>query len=96
MPRLDTGGLTLEQRRLGQVIFRLEHTFTALSNGTQYDSKMVLGSDLWWFKGIANAIRRRRFPEDKQRRWLQHNVEEAISSTSSPSCTRSTTRLRAA
>ncbi len=76
VPRLDTGGLTLEQRRAGQVIFRLEHTFTRLPNGTQYDSRMVIGTTTWWLRAIADGIRRRRFPADKQQRWLQHNVEE--------------------
>ncbi len=76
IPRLDLGGLTLEQRSLGQVIFRLDHTFTPVEDGTQYDSVMVVGSATWWLKGIANQVRRRKFPEDKQRRWLRHNVEE--------------------
>jgi len=76
VPRLDPGGLTIEQRTFGQVVFRLEHTFTAVEEGTQYDSVMVLGSDAWWLKGIANQIRRRKFPEDKQKRWLRHNIEE--------------------
>jgi hypothetical protein len=76
VPRLDTGGLTLEQRVLGQVIFRLEHTFTRVDAGTQYDSVMHLGTTTWWLKGLANRLRRRKFPEDKQRRWLRHNVEE--------------------
>ena len=37
---------------------------------------MVLGSDVWWLKGLANRLRRKRFPAQKQQRWLQHNVEE--------------------
>jgi len=74
--RLDEGGITLEQHRLGQLVFRLAHTFTPTASGTQYDSRMVLGSDVWWFKGLANRMRRRRFPEEKQLRWLRHNVEE--------------------
>ncbi len=76
VPRLDEGGITLEQHRLGQLIFRLAHTFTPIDGGTQYDSVMHLGSDAWWFKRIANVIRRRRFPQHKQQVWLQHNVEE--------------------
>jgi hypothetical protein len=76
VPRLDAGGLTIEQSLFGQVVFRLQHTFARLETGTQYNSVMVLGSDTWWLKGIANAVRRRKFSVDKQERWLQHNVEE--------------------
>jgi len=76
VPRLDEGGITLEQYKLGQLVFRLAHTFRPIDQGTQYDSRMVLGSNVWWFKGVANHLRRKRFPASKQQRWLQHNVEE--------------------
>jgi len=76
VPRLDPGGITLEQRRLGQQVFRLAHTFTPIAGGTRYDSSMVIGSDAWWFKGVVNLLRKRRFPVDKQQVWLRHNVEE--------------------
>lgn len=74
--RLDEGGITLEQRRLSQRVFRLAHTFTPIEGGTQYDSEMVIGSDSWWFGGIANWMRTRRFGEEKQVAWLRHNIEE--------------------
>jgi len=76
VPRLDEGGITLEQRKLGQLVFQLAHTFSPIPGGTQYESRMVLGSDVWWLKGLANRLRRKRFPAQKQQRWLQHNVEE--------------------
>jgi hypothetical protein len=76
VPRLDVGGITLEQRLFGQVIFSLQHRFTPLATGTQYDSVMLLGSDTWWLKGVAKMVRKRKFGVEKQTRWLQHNVEE--------------------
>jgi len=65
VPKLDEGGLTIQQSLLGQVIFRLAHTFTPIDNGTQYDSVMVLGSNTWWLKGVGGAVRRRKYQQGK-------------------------------
>jgi hypothetical protein len=76
VPRLDEGGITLERYKVGQRVFQLSHSFTPTPEGALYRSRLVVGSEVWWLKGLANRLRRRRFPEAKQRRWLQHNVEE--------------------
>lgn len=76
VPRLDEGGITLERYFLGQRVFELAHTFTPVAGGTQYDSVMTIGTTTPWLRPLANALRRRRFPEEKQRVWLRHNVEE--------------------
>jgi hypothetical protein len=74
--RLDTGGITLEGRALGQTLLRLEHTFTPTLHGTRYETRMRLGLSSSLLRPISRALIRRRFSDAKAEAWLKHNVEE--------------------
>jgi len=75
VPRLDEGGISLEVRALGQPVMQLSHTFTPEGDGTRYDTRMLLGAT-GFLRPVAALMRRRRFPPEKARAWLKHNVEE--------------------
>jgi hypothetical protein len=75
--RLDAGGLSLVRRILGMEVFRLEHRFRAVAGGTEYRSRMVLGSAAPVVGPLFNRWLRPRFLTEKAARaWLRHNVEE--------------------
>lgn len=75
--KCDEEGLSLVKRVLGMEVFRLEHRFTQVAGGTQYDSRMVLGSRTPIIGWIFNRfIRPLVFSDESGRAWLQHNIEE--------------------
>lgn len=76
--KLDETGIKLERRIFGDPIFSLEHKFLAVGNdSTQYDSKMIVGSDSFFGRFVFNPlIRPKIFTEQMGRSWLKHNIEE--------------------
>ena len=75
--KCDEEGLSLVTRILGMEIFRLEHRFTQLQEGTRYDSRMVVGSDVPLIGHLFNFfVRPRIFSDASGRKWLLHNIEE--------------------
>jgi hypothetical protein len=74
--RLDTGGITLEGRALGQTLLRLEHTFTPTPLGTLYETRMRVGLSSAFLRPISRALLQRRFSDAKAEAWLKHNIEE--------------------
>jgi hypothetical protein len=74
--RLDTGGITLEGRALGQTLLRLEHTFTSTPLGTRYETLMRVGLSSAFLRPISRALLQRRFSDAKAEAWLKHNIEE--------------------
>jgi len=74
--RLDTGGITLKGRALGQTLLRLQHDFSLSPGGTRYDTRMLLGLSSALLRPISRALLRQRFSEAKARAWLKHNIEE--------------------
>jgi hypothetical protein len=75
--RLDATGITLEGRRLGQQVTRLNHDFSAVDGGTLYVSTLTVGTTAPALRGILNPLMHRLvFPEAMGRAWLKHNVEE--------------------
>ena len=75
--KLDEGGLSLARTIAGVEIFRLEHRFTRVQNGTQYDSRMVVGASTPMVGRIFNNFIRPLFLSNEgARAWLRHNIEE--------------------
>jgi hypothetical protein len=74
--RLDTGGITLEGRALGQTLLWLEHTFTSTPLGTRYETRMRVGLSSAFLRPISRPLLRRRFSDAKAESWLKHNIEE--------------------
>lgn len=75
--KLDVTGIRLVQRRFGQVVFSLEHTFQAVDGGTRYRSRMVVGASSGIIRVVFNRfLRPRLFPDAMGEAWLLHNVEE--------------------
>lgn len=75
--KCDEEGLSLVKRVLGMEVFRLEHRFQQVEGGTQYDSRMTIGSRIPILNWIFNYILRPLVFSDKSgRAWLRHNVEE--------------------
>jgi hypothetical protein len=73
----DDTGLILSVRKFGMEVMRLEHTFTPVSGGTLYKSKMQVGTKAVLTRFVVNPlVRRRVFTEAMGRAWLKHNVEE--------------------
>ncbi|MDH7943372.1 hypothetical protein QGM61_06030 [Pseudohongiella sp. SYSU M77423] len=75
--KCDDQGLTLVKRVMGLEVFRLEHRFIPMSDGTRYASRMVVGSCtpiLGWL--INYLIRPAVFSDATARAWLLHNIEE--------------------
>jgi hypothetical protein len=75
--KCDEEGLTLVKCIFGMEVFRLEHTFAETPFGTQYDSRMVVGSSLPVLGGVFNRLIRPLVFSDKSAQlWLKHNIEE--------------------
>ena len=73
--KLDETGIRLVKRIGGLAVFQLEHTWSAGADGAHYVTVMDLGvrSTLLSF---VNTVVCQRFPEDKVRAWVRHNIEE--------------------
>lgn len=73
--KLDETGIRLVKRVAGVPIFQLEHTWSAGADGAHYVTVMDLGARSPLMSPV-NRIVRRRFPDDKVRAWVKHNIEE--------------------
>lgn len=73
--KLDRTGIRLVKRVAGIPIFRLEHTWSAGADGAHYVTVLDLGARSRLLS-VVNAVVRRRFPTDKVRAWVKHNIEE--------------------
>jgi hypothetical protein len=77
VPKNDDTGITLSVRKFGVEVLRLEHTFTAVSGGTRYLSRMRIGTTAAPGRFLLNRwVLPRLFGETTARAWLKHNVEE--------------------
>ena len=73
--KLDETGIRLVQRVAGIVVFQLEHTWSAGSDGAHYVSVMDVGARSRLLAPLNHAICRR-FPDKMLRAWVKHNIEE--------------------
>lgn len=73
--KLDETGLRLVQRVAGIVVFQLEHTWSAGSEGVHYVSVMDIGARSALLSPVNRAVCRL-FPDDMLRAWVKHNIEE--------------------
>ncbi|MGE0217192.1 hypothetical protein [Mycolicibacterium sp.] len=73
--KLDETGIRLVVRIAGIPVFQLEHTWSAGADGAHYVTVMDLGARTA-LAAPLNRIIGRRFPEDKARAWVKHNIEE--------------------
>ncbi|MBX7432936.1 hypothetical protein JDV09_12575 [Mycobacterium sp. Y57] len=73
--KLDETGIRLVLRIAGIAVFQLEHTWSAGDDGAHYVTVMDLGARSR-LMAPANRVIRRRFPDDKARAWVRHNIEE--------------------
>lgn len=74
---LQKDGIGLRGTKFGKTLMQLNHGFKQVSDGVQYDSRMVLGVDTGMLRLIANnVIIPRLFGQQKAKAWLRHNVEE--------------------
>lgn len=73
--KLDETGIRLVLRIAGVPVFQLEHTWSAGADGAHYVTVMDLGVRSPLLAPV-NAVLRRRFPDDKARAWVTHNIEE--------------------
>jgi hypothetical protein len=73
--KLDETGIRLVQRVAGVVVFQLEHTWSAGSDGAHYVTVMDLGARSALL-GPVNRIVCRKFPDDMLHAWVKHNIEE--------------------
>ena len=73
--KLDETGIRLVLRVAGVIVFQLEHTWSAGSDGAHYVTVMDLGPRAALLAPV-NRILRRRFSEAKAHAWVKHNVEE--------------------
>jgi hypothetical protein len=73
--KLDVTGIRLARRIGGVAVFQLEHTWSAGADGAHYVTVMDLGVRSALLSP-ANRIVRQRFPDDKVRAWVKHNIEE--------------------
>ena len=64
------------QRVAGIPVFQLEHTWSAGADGAHYVTVMDLGSPHRRCWRPVNRVIRQRFPDDKARAWVKHNIEE--------------------
>lgn len=71
--KLDETGIRLVLRVAGVIVFQLEHTWSAGADGAHYVTVMDLGTRRL---SPVNRIVSGRFPEDKTRAWVRHNIEE--------------------
>ena len=73
--KLDETGIRLVQRVAGVVVFQLEHTWSAGSDGAHYVSVMDIGARSRLLAPLNRAICRQ-FPDEMLRAWVKHNIEE--------------------
>jgi hypothetical protein len=73
--KLDETGIRLVKRVGAVPIFQLEHTWSAGADGAHYVTVMDLGVRSALLAPV-NRIVRQRFPDDKVRAWVKHNIEE--------------------
>ncbi len=73
--KLDETGIRLVKRVGGLPVFQLEHTWSAGADGAHYVTVMDLGVRSAMLAPV-NRIVRQRFPDDKVRAWVKHNIEE--------------------
>jgi hypothetical protein len=73
--KLDETGIRLVQRVAGAVVFQLEHTWSAGSDGAHYVSVLEVGARSAFFRPL-NHMLYTRFPDDMLRAWVKHNIEE--------------------
>jgi hypothetical protein len=73
--KLDETGIRLVQRVAGVVVFQLEHTWSAGSDGVHYVSVLDIGARSGLFSPV-NRLLCRRFPDEMMRAWIRHNIEE--------------------
>jgi len=73
--KLDETGIRLVKRVAGVPIFQLEHTWSAGVQGAHYVTVMDLGVRSALLAPV-NQLVRHRFPDDKIRAWVKHNIEE--------------------
>ena len=73
--KLDETGIRLVKRIGGVPVFQLEHTWSAGADGAHYITVMDLGVRSSLISPV-NRIVRQRFPDDKMRAWVKHNIEE--------------------
>lgn len=73
--KLDETGIRLVLRVAGVIVFQLEHTWSAGSDGAHYVTVMDLGPRAALLAPV-NRILRRRFCEEKAHAWVKHNIEE--------------------
>jgi len=75
--RWDRGGIGLNAKKLGHTVMKLDHTFADEEGGVHYRSRMIVGAESGWLKGIINRLAvPRLFSQEKGTAWLRHNVEE--------------------
>ncbi len=73
----DDTGVILSVRKFSVEVMNLEHTFTPVQGGTQYRSRMRVGTKAVPARFLVNPlIRSRFFTEATGRAWLKHNVQE--------------------
>lgn len=73
--KLDETGIRLVKRIAGAPVFALEHTWSAGADGAHYVTVMDLGVRSALMSPV-NKIVCQRFPDDKVRAWVRHNIEE--------------------
>jgi hypothetical protein len=73
--KLDETGIRLVQRVAGVVVLKLEHTWSAGSDGAHYVSVMDIGARSRLLAPLNRAICRQ-FPDEMLRAWVKHNIEE--------------------
>jgi hypothetical protein len=75
--KLDDEGLSLVRRERGGEFFRLDHRFAAVSAGSSYRSRMIVGPASGMARVVFNnLVRPWMFPDAMGMAWLTHNVEE--------------------
>lgn len=73
--KLDETGIRLVKRIGGAPVMQLEHTWSAGSDGAHYITVMDLGVRSRLLSPV-NRVVWQRFPADKLRAWVKHNIEE--------------------
>jgi hypothetical protein len=75
--KLDEEGLSLVRRLVGMEIFRLEHRFGTLPEGSSYQSRMIVGVNAGLPGRLFNDYIRPVFLSNAAAQaWLTHNIEE--------------------
>ncbi len=75
MEKLDETGIRLVQRVAGVVVFQLEHTWSAGTDGVHYVSVMDVGVRSRLLAPLNRAVCRR-FPDEMLHARVEHNIEE--------------------